>query len=63
MPIHSYTNKMAGSGGAGNSVFLIRALEKIVGDKETKRAQHQQLKKACEEALSKCHPSHFEIFN
>ena len=37
----------------GDSVFLIRTLEKILSDKETKRSQHQQLKKACEEALSK----------
>ena len=42
--------------GTGNSVFLIRALEKILSDKETKRSQHQQLKKACEEALSKPYP-------
>ena len=40
----------------GNSVFLIRALEKILADKETKRNQHQQLRKACEEALSKPRP-------
>ena len=40
----------------GNNVFLIRALEKILGDKETKRPNNQQLKKACEEALSKSHP-------
>ena len=40
----------------GNNVFLIRALEKILGDKETKRPNNQQLKKACEEALSKSRP-------
>ena len=35
------------------SVFLTRALEKILHDKETKKTQHTQLRKACEEALSK----------
>jgi len=34
------------------SVFLTRALEKILNDKETRKSQHIQLKKACEEALS-----------
>ena len=31
--------------------FLTRALEKILSDKEIKRAYHQQLKRACEVAL------------
>jgi len=35
------------------SMFLTRALEKILHDKETKKNQHTQLRKACEEALSK----------
>lgn len=35
------------------SVFLTRALEKILHDKETRKNQHTQLRKACEEALSK----------
>ena len=38
--------------GAGRNVFLTRALEKILADRETKRSQHTQLRKACEEALS-----------
>ena len=40
-------------GGAGRNVFLTRALEKILSDRETKRNQHAQLRKACEAALSK----------
>jgi len=32
-------------------MFLKRALEKILSDKELKKAQHSQLKKACEVAL------------
>ena len=38
--------------GAGRNVFLTRALEKILADRETKRSQHTQLRKACEETLS-----------
>ena len=34
-----------------NIRFLTRALEKILSDKEIKRAYHQQLKRACEVAL------------
>ena len=32
-------------------MFLTRALEKILGDKEIKKTHHSQLKKACEVAL------------
>lgn len=32
-------------------MFIIRALEKILADKEIKRSHHSQLKKACEVAL------------
>ena len=32
-------------------MFLTRALEKILADKEIKKASHSQLKKACEVAL------------
>lgn len=41
-------------GGAqrGDSLFLTRALEKILSERETKRTQHAQLRKACEAALS-----------
>lgn len=33
------------------SMFLSRALEKILADKEVKRNQHSQLRKACQVAL------------
>ncbi len=32
-------------------MFLSRALEKILSDKEIKKAHHTQLKRACEVAL------------
>ena len=32
-------------------MFLARALEKILSDKEIKKTHHSQLKKACEVAL------------
>ena len=38
--------------GLGDSVFLVKTLEKILNDKETKRSQHQRLRRACEDALS-----------
>lgn len=34
-------------------MFIIRALEKILSDREIKRSHHAQLKKACEVALGK----------
>ena len=34
-------------------MFLTRALEKILADKEIKKAYHSQLKRACEVALGK----------
>lgn len=34
------------------NVFLIRALEKIIGDKEMKKSSNNQLRKQCESALS-----------
>lgn len=40
--------------GASKNVFLIRALEKILSERETKRSQHAQLRKSCDDALSKC---------
>lgn len=33
------------------NMFLRRALEKILHDKETKKSYHTQLRKACEVAL------------
>ena len=44
---------MAAKQSLGDSVFLVRTLEKILNDKETKRSQHAKLKKACEDGLSK----------
>uniref|UniRef100_A0AAQ5Y654 SEC7 domain-containing protein n=1 Tax=Amphiprion ocellaris TaxID=80972 RepID=A0AAQ5Y654_AMPOC len=35
-------------------MFLSRALEKILSDKEVKRSQHSQLRKACQVALGEC---------
>uniref|UniRef100_A0A3Q3NCX6 ADP-ribosylation factor guanine nucleotide-exchange factor 1 (brefeldin A-inhibited) n=1 Tax=Mastacembelus armatus TaxID=205130 RepID=A0A3Q3NCX6_9TELE len=35
------------------NMFLTRALEKILADKEVKKAHHSQLRKACEVALAK----------
>ena len=40
------------SAAVNKSVFLTRALEKILSERETKRSQHATLKKACETALS-----------
>ena len=34
-------------------MFLVRALEKIISEKEVKKSQNSQLKKACEIALGK----------
>lgn len=34
-------------------MFLSRALEKILADKEVKRSQHSQLRKACQVALGR----------
>uniref|UniRef100_A0A8C1FMA9 ADP-ribosylation factor guanine nucleotide-exchange factor 2 (brefeldin A-inhibited) n=1 Tax=Cyprinus carpio carpio TaxID=630221 RepID=A0A8C1FMA9_CYPCA len=42
--------------GKTDSMFLSRALEKILADKEVKRSQHSQLRKACQVALA---PPHF----
>uniref|UniRef100_A0A8C5HSL4 SEC7 domain-containing protein n=1 Tax=Gouania willdenowi TaxID=441366 RepID=A0A8C5HSL4_GOUWI len=36
------------------NMFLTRALEKILADKEVKKAHHSQLRKACEVALGEC---------
>ena len=33
------------------SMFVSRALEKILADKEVKRPQHSQLRRACQVAL------------
>eukprot|EP00117_Sycon_ciliatum_P018371 scpid7307/ scgid0207/ Brefeldin A-inhibited guanine nucleotide-exchange protein 2 len=38
---------------AGYSLFLERALEKILSDRETRRSQHAKLKQKCEQALER----------
>lgn len=43
-------------------MFIVRALEKILGDKDIKRSHHSQLKKACDKALGKCVIFVFDIF-
>lgn len=37
-------------------MFLTRALEKILADKEVKKTHHSQLRKACEVALGEAQP-------
>lgn len=44
-------------------MFIVRALEKILGDKDIKRSNHSQLKKACEVALGNVHTGLFHIAN
>ena len=41
--------------GKKTNMFLTRALEKILADKEVKKAHHSQLRKACEVALGELH--------
>lgn len=36
-------------------MFIVRALEKILADKDIRRSHHSQLKRACELALGKIH--------
>ena len=45
---------MASPSGSGRNVFLTRALEKIISEKEIKRSQHTKLRNSCERTLSKC---------
>ena len=42
----------------GRNVFLTRALEKILSEREIKRSQHMQLRKSCESTLSKSTHTH-----
>jgi brefeldin A-inhibited guanine nucleotide-exchange protein len=42
---------MAGKSSHSQNLFLTRALEKILSERELKRTQHQELRKACETAL------------
>lgn len=52
--MQNYSNKT-------KEMFIVRALEKILGDKDIKRSHHSQLKKACDTALSNIF--HFEFVN
>ena len=38
---------------SGRNVFLTRALEKILSEKEVKRSQHTKLRNSCERTLSR----------
>ncbi|CAF1001245.1 unnamed protein product, partial [Didymodactylos carnosus] len=49
---HKKTTGSRTYSGGDNEMFLKRALEKILSEKDIKRTQHAQLKKACETALS-----------
>ena len=49
---------MASTSGPGRNVFLTRALEKILSEREIKRSQHNELRKSCESTLSKYAQSH-----
>ena len=45
---------MSGGSSHSQNVFLTRALEKILSERELKRSQHQELRKSCEITLSEC---------
>ncbi|GAA6095699.1 brefeldin A-inhibited guanine nucleotide-exchange protein 1 isoform X1 [Tachysurus ichikawai] len=45
------------------NMFLTRALEKILADKEVKKAHHSQLRKACEVALGSASQSTQTLFH
>uniref|UniRef100_A0A8D8CN02 Brefeldin A-inhibited guanine nucleotide-exchange protein 2 n=1 Tax=Culex pipiens TaxID=7175 RepID=A0A8D8CN02_CULPI len=54
-PVATPTTPSSSVGGTSNSktkeMFIVRALEKILGDKDIKRSHHSQLKRACDAAL------------
>lgn len=43
-------------------MFIVRALEKILSDKDIKRSYHSQLKRSCEVALGKIRPYYITVF-
>ena len=51
----SFLVAMSTKSSHSQNVFLTRALEKIISERELKRSQHQELRKACETALSEFH--------
>ncbi|XP_029010940.1 brefeldin A-inhibited guanine nucleotide-exchange protein 2 [Betta splendens] len=48
---HRHSSQSKAENSKTKSMFLSRALEKILSDKEVKRSQHSQLRKACQVAL------------
>lgn len=44
----------AGTMSATRNMFLTRALQKILSERETKKSQHAKLRSACETALGMC---------
>lgn len=53
-PVATPTTPSSSSGGTNSKtkeMFIVRALEKILGDKDIKRSHHSQLKRACDAAL------------
>lgn len=50
--VHSlFYHKMQKNSNKTKEMFIVRALEKILGDKDIKRSHHLQLKRACDLAL------------
>ena len=52
---------MSGKSSHSQNLFLTRALEKILSERELKRSQHQELRKACETALSESRDYHLPV--
>ncbi|KAM6982997.1 brefeldin A-inhibited guanine nucleotide-exchange protein 2 [Tautogolabrus adspersus] len=50
-PQQRHNSQLTAENSKTKSMFLSRALEKILSDKEVKRSQHNQLRKACQVAL------------
>jgi brefeldin A-inhibited guanine nucleotide-exchange protein len=52
MPQKNSENEHTTSFIGNNDMFLKRALEKLLNEKDIKKSQYQQLKRACETALA-----------
>ena len=48
---------------AGYTLFLERALQKILSDRETRRSHHAKLRQSCEQALGKLSMTALFVFN
>lgn len=46
-----------------NEMFLKRALEKLLNEKEMKKSSNQALKRACETALGKLNPEQVHLIS